>query len=294
MGTPLSIKFWGTRGLISSPRNNTAIFGGNTPSIQMLHKDMNILVDTGFGVTNFGEKLMEANPGGKNPTEVHIFFTHFHWDHIQGLPFFAPIYFKSTTIYLYAPFPTEQIHENLDVLFDGSYSPFSGLKNMPSNIILRELSGPIQLDSLTVDFCNLDHQQTNTFAYKFTDSTDGRRICIATDHEARPSDVNNDLVEFCRDADLLIHDGQYTNDEYTTKVGFGHSTAEMALANAGAMNVKLCLLTHHDPARTDSSLQNLQKDLRKDLRFRAVSFEFAREEVVYLASSQKATSKKSA
>lgn len=292
MGTPLSIKFWGTRGLISSPRNNTAIFGGNTTSIQVLYKNMNIIVDTGFGVTNLGEKILEANPGAKDPTEVHIFYTHFHWDHIQGLPFFAPIYFKTTTMNLYSPVSPDEIFENLDLLFDGSYSPFSGLRSMPSNIQLKQLTQSLELNGLTIDFQKIDHQQTNTYAFRFHTKEDDRKICIVTDHEARPSALNDELIAFCHGCDLLIHDGQYTKEEYQTKVGWGHSTVEQALTNAAAIGSRTCLLTHHDPARTDANLQMLQKDLRKDPRFRNVSFEFAREDVVYPVAVQVPATKK--
>lgn len=294
MGTPLSLKFWGTRGLISSPRNNTAIFGGNTTSIQILYKDMNIIVDTGFGVTNLGEKLLESNPGAKNPTEVHIFFTHFHWDHIQGLPFFAPIYFKNTTMHLYSPMPPDQIHENLDLLFDGSYSPFSGLRSMPSNIQLRQLTGPVDISGLKVSYQKVDHQQTPTYAYKFHDVAADHSICIVTDHEARSSAINDEVVAFGKNCDTLVHDSQYNEPEYKSKDGWGHSTVQQALLNASAMSARNCLLTHHDPARTDAELQTMQKDLRKDPRFKEISFEFAREEVVYLPAAMQAPVKKAA
>ena len=103
MDSSLKVKFWGTRGLISTPSIDTVEFGGNTSCIQILYDKRLIILDTGFGVSNLGEILMQRIIENKEPLEIFIFFTHFHWDHIQGLPFFHPIYFPSTTIHLYSP-----------------------------------------------------------------------------------------------------------------------------------------------------------------------------------------------
>ena len=133
----LRVKLWGTRGLISAPGQETAIYGGNTPCVQILHKNNLIIVDTGFGCCNLGEELMERIVVNREELNIHIIYTHFHWDHIQGLPFFMPIYFANTTLNIYSPVPKKVTHSNLDILFDGSYSPFDGLMAMPSEIKIK-------------------------------------------------------------------------------------------------------------------------------------------------------------
>ncbi len=288
MVAPLGINFWGTRGLISSPSRERAMFGGNTPCIQILHHDHLILVDTGFGVSNLGEILLERILQNRETLEIYIFYTHFHWDHIQGLPFFQPIYFSKTKLHLFFPGPVDSMVANLDVLFDGSYSPFSGIKSMPSHIEFHSLSDPLLLHGLKIEYCPVDHVtdkgviSSHAFAYKMT-SPEDHTICIATDHEARDSALNNQLIDFCKDCNLLVHDAQFTQKEYKSKVNWGHSSIDQALSNASKMNAEQVLLTHHYPARSDREIQKIFKDMLKKKAFQHLDFEFAREGVDYQA-----------
>lgn len=288
----LRVKLWGTRGLISSPRPETAIFGGNTPCLQLLYGNHLILVDTGFGVSNFGDELMQRIIHGKERLTIHIFYTHFHWDHIQGLPFFKPIYFPSTTMHIYSPEKTATTLENLNILFDGSYSPFESLMSMQAQIRIHQIQGPQCIDGLTIDHQPVDHGDhfgkqggsvnEDTYAFRFV-APDESKVCLVTDHEARPSPINDAVVKFAQGADLLIHDGQYLDDDYARYRGFGHSSATMALDNAIAMGARATLLTHHDPSRNDKDLQALHRSLMRVAKYRHLNFEFAREEIVYEA-----------
>jgi phosphoribosyl 1,2-cyclic phosphodiesterase len=292
---PLRLKFWGTRGLISSPRQETAIFGGNTTSIQVLYKDHLILVDSGFGCTNLGDALLDRILRDRERLTVHVLYTHFHWDHVQGLPFFKPIYFPTTTMNLYAPVPTATTLENLNILFDGSYSPFESLLTMQARVNLHQLTGALEVDGLKIEYHPLDHGHSDVdgdgdvYAYKFSceDAGTTTSVCIATDHEARPSARNSSLIRFAKGVDLLVHDGQFTDAEYAKHVGWGHSAASMALDNALKMQPGLTLLTHHDPARNDKDLQTLHRTLMQNQKYRHVNFEFAREEVVYEVATLK-------
>ncbi|MBI2601835.1 MAG: MBL fold metallo-hydrolase [Deltaproteobacteria bacterium] len=281
----LKLKFWGTRGIISSARKSTNIFGGNTTCLQVLHDNHLIIVDTGFGVALLGEELMKLILEKKEKLTIHIFFTHFHWDHIQGLAFFHPIYFPSTKLHLYAPMTRKFIWESLDILFDGSYSPFAGIDSMPCNIEIHELTGPINIDKIEVRFIPVDHHikgnektESLTYAYKF--KAGPHSIVFAPDHEGRDSSINGRFVEFSEGVEILVHDAQFMeNDAVTT--GLGHSTVNQALRNALKARAQLTLLTHHDPKRDDNEILKVTRDLRKSTEFKSVRFEYAREGVIY-------------
>ena len=252
--------------------------------MQILYKDNIIIVDTGFGCSNLGEELMQRILTKNENLNIHILYTHFHWDHIQGLPFFHPIYFPQATLNLYSPRPYETTMENLDILFDGSYSPFDGLLAMPSNVIVQRAKQNMLIDDLKVEFAPLDHGDTEAFAYKFT-SPDGDSVCIATDHEARNSEINDHLVSFCQNCDILVHDATYNEAEYPKHYGWGHSTAKQALENAAKIKPSKLILTHHEPTRLDRDIFNWHRRLTQYAKFRGIDFEFAREDFEYKISS---------
>jgi ribonuclease BN (tRNA processing enzyme) len=284
----LRVKFWGTRGLISSPGYKNAIFGGNTPCIQILHENHLIICDTGFGISLLGETLLEKIVRENAALHVHILFTHFHWDHIQGLPFFQPIYFPNTTIDIHSPESVSLTLENLDILFDGSYSPFDGLLKMPAKININQIHGTFDIGGLKIEYHPVDHGSHlnsqvahETYAFKFTNQS-GESVLLLTDHEAKASKVNSSLIHFGKNVDLLIHDAQFLENEYVNAYeGWGHSTAEQALENARRIGSEMTLLTHHHPKRTDQQILDTMRQLAKNKRFQDLNFEFAREETTY-------------
>ena len=275
----LKLKFWGTRGLVSSPRKDTAKYGGNTPCIQVVNNQGNLLVDTGFGASILGESLI-ANLG----VEVHILYTHFHWDHIQGLPFFHPIYMPENRITIYSPEDVEFVHRNLDILFDGSYSPFEGIDKMPAQINIKQLQQNDQILGFDISHARSDHGSSQSAHCYRLNAPTGESIAICTDHEARPSPVNNKVIDLCRDVDVLVHDSQYSESQYSDHQGWGHSTAKQALDNAHKMNAKNCLLTHHDPGCTDQEIDALFKKLKADPKYKNLAFDFAQESSSYSIS----------
>ncbi len=287
MEPKLAVKFWGTRGLISTPGSENSIFGGNTTCIQIIWKDQLILVDTGFGASVLGETLMPLMLKEKQKFNAHIFYTHFHWDHVQGLPFFHPIYFKSQSLNIYSPAPVEFTKSSLDVLFDGTYSPFSGIDSMAANINIRQLSGSMDISGLEVEHIEINHismeDQSNiskVYGYKFT-SPEGESICIITDHEATEGKANESVVNFCKNTNILIHDGQFTEEEYKNHIGWGHSSIEAALKNQSLSNAKKCILTHHAPSHDDKFIQEYQRKLVGSPEFVDLNYDFARERVLY-------------
>ena len=276
----LGIKFWGTRGMVSSPRPTTTEFGGNTTCLQVLYKENIIVVDTGYGVALLGEKLKERIIKGKESLEIHIFFSHFHWDHVLGLSFFHPIYFPNTRLHLYAPVSKQEMWESLNVLFDGSYSPFSGIDSMPSKIEFHQLTSSLSIDGLKVDHIPTEHhihgnERTYSTVYAYRFRAGSKSIVVATDHEAKQCETNDAFVDFSRSTSLLVHDAQFTDNDVL--VGWGHSTVKQALDNAKRIQAKFTLLTHHDPKRNDSEILALDAEYRAKPEYASVSFEFARE-----------------
>lgn len=286
MDASMKILCWGTRGLVSSPHRDKAVYGGNTSCIQLLYKDHLIVVDTGFGVTNLGEKLMERILSHKEKLTIHIFYTHYHWDHIQGLPFFHPIYFPETTINICSPLGADQARDQLDVLFDGSYSPFSGIGSMPSSIHFHQIDRELEIDGLHVSFCPLDHgwNGSHTYAYCFQTSAQ-EKLVIAMDHEVRENEINAAFIKFARACDLLVHDGQYFGAEYDAHQGWGHSSVEAAIENAIKCEAKALLLTHHSPERTDYTIRKYLANLKHNSAYSSVNPDFAQENHIYPVSA---------
>ena len=286
MGSRLALQFWGTRGWVSNPSPDTSIFGGNTSSIQILNGDEIVLVDTGFGVSNLGEQLMMDIIKHKRELTIHILYTHFHWDHIQGLPFFHPIYFPESTLNIYSPGDPTNTLRQLDILFDGSYSPFEGIKSMPSTVAFHSLDSKSTIAGLEVTHHQLDHFHNDglkpyekTYGYRFQSAEDS--ISIVLDHEARPGAMNESVISFFRGSGLLVHDAHYSDVEYADYQGWGHSSFSQAMANAVQGNVGRVLLAHHAPSRTDGELMREQDRLRQRSEFSSVDLAFAREGVVY-------------
>tara|TARA_Y100001970_G_C13891932_1_gene679170 strand:- start:13 stop:780 length:768 start_codon:yes stop_codon:yes gene_type:complete len=249
--------------------------------MQILYYDKMIIVDSGFGLSLLGKSLEKQQ--NKIPTEFHIFISHFHWDHIQGLPFFSPIYNPQSILNIYTPAPKDKAEEYLDILFDGSYSPFSGIHNMPSTIIFHQIKQNISVDDLKVSFCELNHPVQNntkydkTYAYKF--ETKFSSITIATDHEASSSPKNERFISFAKNSDILVHNAQLTEDKYYENCG--HSTTYQALSNALKIDPGKTLLTHHDPNRVDNDIEKIFQEAQSNPKFKKLNFEFAKEQVVY-------------
>lgn len=251
----MKVQFWGTRGNIASPGAHTIELGGNTSCVEVdLTGRTHIILDAGTGLIEYASSIVSrtAADRGKGST-YHLVLSHFHWDHVLGFPFFHPIHIPGTTVHIYSAFSVKQLEEHVRALFDGTYSPLRNLDNTAATVEFHQIPEEgIAIGKATVTRRRTDHSDES---YAIRIDHEGRSMTYITDHEARRSDTNNAIVDFAKASDLLIHDGQLTDTEYTEKVNWGHSSLEAAINNAVAAEVKHLILTHHAPVHSDDYLR---------------------------------------
>jgi phosphoribosyl 1,2-cyclic phosphodiesterase/DNA-binding response OmpR family regulator len=270
----MRIEFWGTRGSIAKPGLNTVRYGGNTSCVAIYPKEgTRIILDCGTGAHGLGQSLMAS---GEKPIRGHLLIGHTHWDHIQGLPFFTPVFVPGNEWDIYAPRGLRtQLRETLAGQMEYTYFPVS-LEQLGATIRYHDLiEGTFHIGSVSIRTQYLNHPAI-TLGYRL--EADGVVVVYATDHEphGRPTALGNTLVrrpllhaedrrhaEFFAGADLLIHDAQYTSAEYASKIGWGHSTIDYVIEMALAARVKRLALFHHDPLRTDDALDALVTSSRQ-------------------------------
>jgi len=281
----MKVIFWGVRGSIACPGPDTVHYGGNTPCLELFFEDIDrvIIIDAGSGIRPLGYELKKrCHPS--LPFKADIFLSHTHWDHIMGFPFFDPIYMPSTILNIYGPITYEEdaLEKIIGDQLSYRYFPVRH-SELGSNLNYHQI-GECELDlgdgiRLKTKFLNHTLQCLGyRFEYK------GKSLCTGFDTEpyrnlfVMPQDSpdydpvaeaegekaalteNQHLIEFFRDADVLIHDAQYTTEEYRDlRAGWGHSTFEHAVETAVAANVKQLFFFHHDPQRTDEALSQIEK-----------------------------------
>lgn len=268
----MKVRFWGVRGSIASPGPHTARYGGNTTCIEVRGADGTLVIlDAGTGIFPLAQRLLR-----ELPVSANIFITHTHWDHIQGLPFFTPIYIPGNTLRIHGAFDLvsgrgpEQV---LDVQMQYSFFPIREAELRASiDYVTLALGDTQQVGSLRVTPILLNHPVTN-FGYRI--DGDGKSMFFTGDHEPWMNIYAKDDPEHAEfqqmidaqqaqlDAqlaglDLLIADSSYTDAEYFSgKIGWGHGTYESHIAWARRIGVKSLLCTHHEPTRGDDELERV-------------------------------------
>ncbi|XGV88633.1 MAG: MBL fold metallo-hydrolase [Limnothrix sp. BL-A-16] len=250
------IRFWGVRGSIPCPGPETVKYGGNTPCVEMRVGDRRLIFDGGTGLRVLGQSML-----AEMPVEAHMFFTHSHWDHIQGFPFFVPAFIKGNRFHIYgAPAPNgatikqrmndQMLHPNFPV----------PLQVMGADLAFYDMQvgDTISIDDLHVENASLNHPG-EAVGYRIT--WQGRVVAYVTDTEHFSDRLDENVLHLAKDADVLIYDATYTDDEYhspkTSKVGWGHSTWQEAVKVAKAANVDQLVIFHHDPLHTDAFLDEM-------------------------------------
>ena len=271
-GTAVTVRCWGTRGSIPSPGPETVRYGGNTACFEVRHRGLRLIFDAGSGIRPLGTDLVE-----KGPNEIHIFLTHFHWDHIQGFPFFAPLYDPEDTIRVVGP---KQRDIDVQNLFAGQMGPV--YFPVPFSVVAAAMefehlnTGSYRVGDVELDVMRVKHP---SFVVGYRIRVGGRTICFIPDNELEGSGYEvgagweGRIREFVGDADLLIHDAMYTEDEYRARAGWGHSTFRQSVRLAEEGGVKRLLLFHHDPTRSDDELDEIVGRLRDDALARGSSLE---------------------
>ena len=285
-GRRMLVRFWGTRGSIPTPGSKTARYGGNTSCVEIRSDDGSLFViDCGTGIRELGQSLLAES---KTLTKIHLLIGHTHWDHIQGFPFFTPIFFPGIEINIYAPIGFQRsLEEALSGQMQYSYFPVK-LQDLSSRIRYTELAeGFFRIGNCLIETQYLNHTAP-TIAYRITEGS--TRIAYVSDHEpfwkpsgtdfTHPGDQRH--IEFMRDADLLIHDAQYSDEEYRIKVGWGHSPVGYVRDIALAANVKQLALFHHDPAHDDAWIDAMEQEVKTTVaqRIQAIDVFAAAERMV--------------
>jgi len=259
-----SLTFWGTRGSIPSPGKDKSKYGGNTSCIELnVPNDQLIILDGGTGIRELGNTLEMRN--GK--VSASILLSHYHWDHIQGLPFFAPAYNPDNTFTIYgANHPQFPLGNVLSSQMESIHFPVKA-SSLAAEISFKELSeGVSRCGDVDLHILRANHPGT-TFSYSF--SFDGHKIVYMTDNELLPDTAQeqshidyarDSFIRFIHGADILIHDAQYNEREYSLKKGWGHSHWKEALTLAAEGEVKQLILFHHDPDHSDTLIDTIVEE----------------------------------
>lgn len=299
LANKIKLKFWGVRGSIPTPGPKTIKYGGNTSCIEIAFPNEEIFVlDAGTGIRELGEYLVKLI----NPSKINIFISHFHWDHIQGLPFFVPLRNPEINLVIYGcEEPDSQIKNILSNQMDSTYFPIE-LTDLAAQISFKSLEqGKYLIGGVEVETKYINHPGY-ALAYKF--SYEDKKIVFISDNEpfldeknisidSGTSPVNKTesinellpeeiekmfnqfsesktekLIEYISDADFFIHDAQYTPQEYIERKKWGHSPYTYPIDLAIKAKVKKLLLYHHDPQHDDDFMDKIKIKAREYAQLR--------------------------
>jgi len=265
----IHVDFWGVRGSVPSPGPTTTRYGGNTSCVSITVDNKILILDAGTGIRNLGGAII-----GQPELEIFVVVTHSHWDHIQGFPFFTPIYQPNRPVHM---FPT--LHKKNVVLsslidqMDGAHFPITP-DQVPSNFnfVTENPLEFLENNGFHMELVPMNHPG-KAFGYKI--KIDDKIICYFTDNEIDPpyeKSIELDvLTKHCRNVDILIHDAQYIEADMPLKHGWGHSLISQVTKLGESAEVKNLVYYHHDPERSDddidAELETASKTLKENGSF---------------------------
>ncbi len=268
----MKITFWGVQGScpFSSPRRKK--FGTNTPCVELRGENGDMLIfDAGTGLVALGEKYLGD---GSHPKNIHILASHFHWDHIQGLPFYKPLYSPNYHLKIYGP---PGLAWALACQMSRPHFPVA-FTQLPSTIELIELSHmqPIQVANFKITPFEVNHPQ-QTYGYRVDEGI--HSFVYATDHEPDGGSYDQNIITAAKNTDLLVIDAQYTEREMAERRGWGHGTYGAAARIANGAGAKRMIIFHHDPFHSDRDLADIERQAKKLFKNTALAMEGATETI---------------
>jgi phosphoribosyl 1,2-cyclic phosphodiesterase len=242
------------RGSVPTPLPRNMGYGGNTTCIEVLLPTGEVIIfDAGTGICDLGPTLMHQGL-------IHLFFTHLHWDHLQGLPFFAPLFNPNTVIKFYSSSYSGELKGGLEAQMRRPHFPID-FDNAPSHREFIDLgTSCIKVGNATITPFPLFHPN-GACGYRI--ESQGAVIVYATDREHDNPELDPVFEHWAQGADLLIHDAQYTPEQYPTRKHWGHSTWTEAVRVAQVCGVKQLALFHHDPKNDDTMVAGIEAEARK-------------------------------
>ncbi len=256
----MELEFLGVRGSMPVSGTDKNKYGGHTLCSCLMNSDSEwIIIDAGTGLKKLGERLQSQ--GGERPLDIHILLTHFHLDHITGLPFFAPLYFSNATIHFFAPVSPEETEKYLSGIMAGRYFPLDFKETSSKKSFTKIPPKKFAIGSAGISHCALNHPQ-GSVSYRIEEN--GKAIVYATDTEHPEDGVDRNLVSFARKADILIYDAMFTREEYESgRKGWGHSTWLEGTKIARAADVRTLYLSHFNPDHSDKQIDEIVSLARK-------------------------------
>ncbi len=260
----MEARVWGCRGSLATPGADTVRYGGNTSCVEVRLESGHLLIlDAGTGIRPLG-----ASMDGESFDELHIFLTHLHLDHLQGLGFFRPLFRPGADIHVWGPAsPVQSLADRIAIYLSPPLFPVR-LADIPARITFHDAPEQgVTIGSATVSAASVAHQGP-TVGYRIEE--DGRTLAYLPDHEPSlgvelaqqpPSWISGHQV--AHGADVLFHDAQYGDDEYPNHIGWGHSSIEHVMGFATKADVDRVILFHHDPYHTDDELEQLLVEARQ-------------------------------
>ena len=258
----MELEFWGVRGTMPSPGPDKVRYGGHTHCASLRTADGGTLViDAGTGIKDLGARLMsEASAAGSDPMKVFLLLTHFHIDHIIGLPFFAPLFSPRASITIYAPAEPEETERYLGGLMASPYFPVD-LGATPSKKLFKKIVRGLTIARIHISTCPLIHPQ-GSVAYKL--ERGGEQLVSATDTEHPEKGIDRRLAAFAEGADHLVYDAMFTPEEYAAgRKGWGHSTWLAGAELATAAGIGSLVLSHYSPDHSDDRVDGILEAARE-------------------------------